>query len=124
MPAYEYRRATWDEVTKLGPRGWRLVAFPPVQEVRQVLGQPQVGEPLYTMEREVPAVERQDPHPGQPPVNRVTPCASPGAIDAALARAGELRMTGMSSLGALGVAADEMCREDGQSGLSGEAEPC
>lgn len=52
VPVWEYTRATWDEVIKLGPQGWRLIAVPPVQEVRQVLGQPQVGEPLYTMERE------------------------------------------------------------------------
>ena len=53
MPAYEYRRATWPEVCDLGPQGWRLVAVPPIMEMKQVLGQMQAGEPLYAMEREV-----------------------------------------------------------------------
>ncbi len=53
MPAYEYRHATWEEVCQLGPQGWRLVAVPPIAEMRNVLGQPQVGEPLYAMEREM-----------------------------------------------------------------------
>ncbi|HTJ68214.1 MAG TPA: hypothetical protein VL551_11845 [Actinospica sp.] len=53
MPGFEYRRATWDEVCELGPQGWRLVAVPPIAEMRNVLGQPQMGEPLYAMEREI-----------------------------------------------------------------------
>ena len=52
MPSFEYRHATWAEVCDLGPQGWRLVPVPPIQEVRQVLGQQQVTEPLYVMERE------------------------------------------------------------------------
>lgn len=59
MPAYEYRRATWDEVCDLGPLGWRLVPVPPIVEMRQVLGQAQMGEPLYTVERETTAVTGQ-----------------------------------------------------------------
>ena len=56
MPAYEYRRATWLEVCRLGPRGWRLVPVPPLVEMKQVLGQMQAGEPLYVMERETTGV--------------------------------------------------------------------
>jgi hypothetical protein len=52
VPGFEYRRATWPEVCDLGPQGWRLVAVPPIAEMRNVLGQPQIGEPLYVMERE------------------------------------------------------------------------
>jgi hypothetical protein len=52
VPGYEYRHATWPEVCELGPQGWRLVPVPPIAEMRNVLGQPQVGEPLYAMERE------------------------------------------------------------------------
>jgi len=52
VPGFEYRRATWDEVCELGPQGWRLVAVPPIAEMRNILGQPQMGEPLYAMERE------------------------------------------------------------------------
>ena len=53
MPAYEYRRVTWDEVRELGPQGWRLVPVPPFAEVRQGLAGPQMmGELMYTMERE------------------------------------------------------------------------
>jgi hypothetical protein len=65
---WEYRRATWDEVCELGPQGWRLVCVPPVQEVKNVLGQMQAGEPLFTMEREVPgrAVQRAVPIPHVP----------------------------------------------------------
>jgi len=55
---YEYRRATWDEVTELGPQGWRLVPVPPIAEMRNVLGQPQMGDPLYAMEREARSDER------------------------------------------------------------------
>lgn len=51
MTAFEYRRATWEEVCALGPQGWRLVAVPPIAEVKNVLGQQQMGEPLYAMER-------------------------------------------------------------------------
>ena len=44
----------------------------------------------------------------------------PGALDAALMRAGELRMAGMSHLGSLAVAAGELARlmddEDGADG--------
>jgi hypothetical protein len=50
--AFEYRRATWTEVCDLGPKGWRLVPVPPVQEMKQLLNQVQPGELLYTMERE------------------------------------------------------------------------
>lgn len=53
MTAYEYRRATWEEVCALGPQGWRLVAVPPIAEVKNVLGQQQMGEPLYAVEREL-----------------------------------------------------------------------
>lgn len=52
VPAFEYRRATWDEVCQLGPQGWRIVPVPPIVEMRQVLGQMQAGEPLYVIERE------------------------------------------------------------------------
>ena len=52
MPAFEYKHATWAEVCELGPQGWRLVAVPPIVEMKQVLGQPQMGEPLYVLERE------------------------------------------------------------------------
>lgn len=52
MTAFEYRRATWEEVCALGPQGWRLVAVPPIVEMRQTLGQMQAGEPLYVVERE------------------------------------------------------------------------
>ena len=69
MPAYEYRHATWEEVCQLGPQGWRLVAVPPVVEVKQVLGQMQPGEPLYAMERE--AV------PGARAVSRIVAPAPP-----------------------------------------------
>ncbi|HEY2086723.1 MAG TPA: hypothetical protein VGH54_11965 [Mycobacterium sp.] len=51
-PCYEYRRATWTQVCELGPQGWRLVPVPPIAEMKQVLGQPQMGEPLYAMERQ------------------------------------------------------------------------
>jgi hypothetical protein len=54
VTAYEYRRATWAEVCELGPLGWRLLSVPPVQEVKNVLGQMQAGEPLYAIEREAP----------------------------------------------------------------------
>lgn len=57
MAAYEYRRVTWDEVVALGPQGWRLVPVPPIVEVKSelnLLGQPQLGEPLYVVERETP----------------------------------------------------------------------
>lgn len=69
MPAFEYRRATWAEVCDLGPQGWRLVAVPPVAEMRNVLGQPQMGEPLFAMEREAPpraAGELLRPDGGRP----------------------------------------------------------
>jgi hypothetical protein len=62
---YEYRRATWDEVTELGPQGWRLVPVPPIAEMRNVLGQPQMGDPLYAMEREMPGGKAADPDPGK-----------------------------------------------------------
>ena len=52
VPGFEYHRATWDEVCALGPQGWRLVAVPPIAEMRNVLGQPQMGEPLYALERQ------------------------------------------------------------------------
>jgi hypothetical protein len=58
VPAYEYRRATWDEVPGLGQQGWRLVPVPPIVEMRQVLGQPQMSDPQYVMERE--RAERYD----------------------------------------------------------------
>lgn len=78
VTAYEYRRATWDEVVTLGPQGWRLVPLPPVQEVKNVLGQPQMGEPLYAMEREA-----DEPQPGA--------AAPASAFDAALVRAAAVR---------------------------------
>jgi hypothetical protein len=53
--AWEYRRATWDEVCELGPAGWRLVPVPPIVEMKQVFGQVQAGEPMYAMEREAMA---------------------------------------------------------------------
>jgi hypothetical protein len=57
VTAFEYRHATWGEVCELGPQGWRLVAIPPIVEMRQTaLGQVQGGEPQYVMEREAPAV--------------------------------------------------------------------
>ena len=92
-PAYEYRRATWAEVCDLGPKGWRMVAVPPIVEMKAVLGQMQAGEPLYAMERECATAQ------------------TPGIYDHALARAGQLHAGGMSGLGALGLAADEMCQE-------------
>lgn len=93
VPAFEYRHATWDEVCDLGPQGWRLVAVPPIQEVKQVLGQPQLGELLYAIERETPA-----------PI--------------------EFHVAGMSHLGSLGAAADEVLRqEDGQPAPAGESAP-
>lgn len=55
VPGFEYRRATWDEVQALGPQGWRLVAIPPIQEVRNVLGAAQASEPMFTMERDASA---------------------------------------------------------------------
>ena len=58
MSGFEYRRVTWAEVCELGPQGWRLVAVPPIMEMRNVLGQMQAGEPLYAMEREAPAPVR------------------------------------------------------------------
>lgn len=88
---------------KLGPQGWRLVPVPPVQEVRQVLGQPQLGEPLYAMERETPAPA--------------------GRYDAALAHAGAFRMAGMSHLGSLSAAADDMLRQQGGQPTPGESVP-
>jgi hypothetical protein len=110
---WEYMRATWDEVREFGPKGWRLIAVPPVQEVRQVLGQPQVGEPLYAMEREVGA-DRRTGMPADP-------------LDAALARAATFQMAGMSHPGSLAAVAGDLSadrqREDGQPGPSGEAGP-
>ena len=76
MPGFEYRRATWPEVCELGPQGWRLVAVPPIAEMRNVLGQPQMGEPMYAMERESGA-QAAEQHP--------VPVTS--ALDAALVRA-------------------------------------
>jgi hypothetical protein len=58
-PTYEYRHATWAEVCDLGPQGWRLVAIPPIVEMKQLLGQMQAGEPLYAMERETRGGGRQ-----------------------------------------------------------------
>ena len=111
MSAWEYAHATWDEVCQLGPQGWRLIAVPPVQEVRQVLGQPRVGEPLYVMEREISADRRTG--------------MTAGPLDAAMARAAALQMAGMSHLGSLAAAAGDLSaarqREDGQPGPSGEA---
>jgi hypothetical protein len=50
---WEYRRVTWDEVCELGPQGWRLVAVPPMPEMKAMLGQVQMtGVVLYHMERE------------------------------------------------------------------------
>jgi hypothetical protein len=63
MSGFEYRRATWSEVCELGPQGWRLVPVPPIAEMKQVLGQAQMGEPLYAMEREAPMVLRATPVP-------------------------------------------------------------
>lgn len=97
---YEYRRATWDEVCELGPQGWRLLPVPPFAEVKQGLAGPQMGELVYTMEREAA--------PGR------GFGASPDGLSDAMVRAGELRMAGMSHLGSLGVAADEMCRDGEQ----------
>lgn len=57
MTSWEYRRATWDEVCKLGQQGWRLVPVPPFAEMKQVLGQPQMGELTYTVERENPGAD-------------------------------------------------------------------
>jgi hypothetical protein len=50
-------------VCELGPQGWRLVAVPPIVEMKQTLGQMQAGEPLYAMELETGAQAA-----GQPPV--------------------------------------------------------
>lgn len=36
----------------MAAQGWRLVAIPPIAEMKNVLGQMQMGEPLYAMERE------------------------------------------------------------------------
>jgi hypothetical protein len=55
--AWEYRRATWAEVCDLGPLGWRLVPIPPIQEMKNLLGQMQAGEPMYAMEREALAAK-------------------------------------------------------------------
>lgn len=63
MPAYEYRRVPWGEVPALGLLGWRMVAVPPVAEVKNVLGQPQMGEPLYAVERETATASESDPRP-------------------------------------------------------------
>lgn len=98
---YEYRRATWAEVCDLGPKGWRMVAVPPIIEMKQVLGQMQAGEPLYAMERETPAM-----------------MLTGERYDSALARAGQLHLGGMSIAAASAMAADEDARVDGNGGMA------
>jgi hypothetical protein len=51
---YEYARVPWEQVAALAAQGWRVMPMPPVAEMKNVLGQMQMGEPLYAMEREVP----------------------------------------------------------------------
>ena len=36
----------------MAAEGWRLVAIPPIAEMKNVLGLMQMGRPLYAMERE------------------------------------------------------------------------
>jgi hypothetical protein len=67
VSAFEYRRATWAEVCELGPQGWRLVAIPPIAEMKNVLGQPQMGEPMYAMEREASGGTIRIIGDGEPP---------------------------------------------------------
>lgn len=53
MPAYEYARVPWEQVDGLAAQGWRLMAIPPVPEMKAVLGQVQMtGVILYHLERE------------------------------------------------------------------------
>jgi hypothetical protein len=51
MPT-EYTRVPWDRVNDMAAEGWRLVLIPPVPEMKAVLGQLQMGELLFAMERE------------------------------------------------------------------------
>ena len=53
----EYERVPWARVNDMAAQGWMLVAIPPIAEMKNVLGQMQMGEPLYAMEREVAAVQ-------------------------------------------------------------------
>lgn len=64
MP-YEYQRVPWERVNEMAGQGWRLVPIPPVGELRNVLGQMQMGEPLYAMERETSG----HASPSAPPVS-------------------------------------------------------
>ena len=48
---YEYCRVPWDQISDRAAQGWRIVPMPPVAEMKNVLGQMQMGEPLYAMER-------------------------------------------------------------------------
>jgi hypothetical protein len=50
----EYTRVPWDRVNEMAAEGWRLVLIPPVPEMKAVLGQLQMGELLFAMEREAP----------------------------------------------------------------------
>jgi hypothetical protein len=64
VTAFEYRHATWEQVCELGPQGWRLVAIPPIVEMRQTaLGQVQGGEPQYVMERQAGVTVSGHVHP-------------------------------------------------------------
>lgn len=49
---YEYQRVPWERVSEMAGQGWRLVPIPPVGEIKNVLGQMTMGEPLFAMERE------------------------------------------------------------------------
>jgi hypothetical protein len=53
--ATEYTRVPWDRVNDMAAEGWRLVLIPPVPEMKAVLGQLQMGELLFAMEREAQA---------------------------------------------------------------------
>lgn len=63
-----------------------MVAIPPIVEMKNLLGQMQAGEPLYAMERAAPELQTGDCYGDA--LRR--PC-----------------IAGMSSLGALGPAADQ-----------------
>jgi hypothetical protein len=56
MPAFEYARIPWDEVAGHAAQGWRLMAIPPLPEMKAMLGQVQMtGVVLYHLERELAA---------------------------------------------------------------------
>lgn len=51
LDRYEYAMVPVDELNAYGADRWRVVAVPPVQEVKVTLGQPTPGALTFLMER-------------------------------------------------------------------------